>query len=253
MSVTPDVGPGARVHEIRVADDAEAFLVEPDEGGRGPAVLFLHWFDTEATDGNRTQFLDEAAHLARDRGVVSILPQGRFPWARDPSDAASDIGRIRAEVAAHRAAVDLLSARDDVDPPRIGLVGHDFGAMHGVLLAADDPRISAMVIIAATPRWGDWFLPFWAIDGDRNDYLRALAPVDPISRIADVAPRPIYLQFARNDFFIAAMTGLELHRAAAEPKEMRAYDADHGMRVSEARDDRVAFFDRTILSERPTG
>ena len=125
--------------------------------------------------------------------------------------------------------------------------------MHGVLLAADDPRISAMVIIAATPRWGDWFLPFWAIDGDRHDYLRALAPVDPISRIADLAPRPIYLQFARNDFFIAAMTGLELHRAAAEPKEMRAYDADHGMRVSEARDDRVAFFDRTILAERPTG
>ncbi len=252
LTATLDVGPGVHVHDIRVADDAEAYLVEPSKGGRGPAVLFLHWFDTEATDGNRTQFLDEAAHLARDRGVVSLLPQGRFPWAGEPSGAATDIERIRTEVAAHRAAVDLLAARDDVDAGRIGVVGHDFGAMHGVLLAADDPRISAAVMVAATPRWGDWFLPFWPIVGDRHDYLRSLAHVDPISRIADLAPRPVCLQFARNDFFIAAMTGLELHRAAAEPKEMHVYDADHAMRVREARDDRRAFFDRTIFAERST-
>ncbi len=45
---------GARVHDVRFADDAEAFLVEPIEGGRGAAVLFHHWFDTEVLDGNRT-------------------------------------------------------------------------------------------------------------------------------------------------------------------------------------------------------
>ena len=236
---------GARIHDIRVAD-AEAYVVEPIDGGRGPAALFLHWFDTEAPDGNRTQFLEEAIELARDEGFVSILPQGQFPWAGDPTDAAADAQRIRTEVERHRMALDHLAQRADVDANRIGLIGHDFGGMHGILLAADDPRIAATIVIAATPRWGDWFLPFWKIEGDRFDYLRGLSGLDPISRIGDLAPRPVLLQFARNDFFIAAMTGLELHRAAGEPKEMRAYDADHSVRDAQARTDRRQFLVRTL-------
>jgi pimeloyl-ACP methyl ester carboxylesterase len=238
---TPIKREGARVDDIVVADGREAFLVAPRAGGRGAGVLFLHWFDTEAPDGDRTQFLAEAEQLARDHGVVSVLPQGRFPWAGAPTDGATDAERIRAEVEAHRAALDVLAARTDVDESRIALVGHDFGAMHGTLLAADDPRIAAAVLIAATPRWGDWFLPFWQIAGNRHDYLRALAPLDPISRVGDLSPRPVCFQFARSDFFIASMTGLEFHGAAADPKELHAYEADHGMRVPEAASDRRAF------------
>jgi pimeloyl-ACP methyl ester carboxylesterase len=235
-----------RVIDVALPEGGEAYLVEPAEGGRGAATLFLHWFDPEAPDGNRTQFLDEAIELARQHGVVSILPQGRFPWGAAPTDAASDLERIRAEVAGHRTALDLLAARDDVDGGRIGLVGHDFGAMHGVSLAADDARIAAAVLIAPTPRWGDWFLPFWPIAGDRWDYLRALAPVDPITRIGELAPRPVCLQFAHGDFYIADMTGLELHRAAGEPKELHAYEADHAVRHPDARADRLAFLQRTL-------
>jgi pimeloyl-ACP methyl ester carboxylesterase len=234
-----------RVQDISI-DDVPAWLVEPAEGGRGAAVLFLHWFDTRAPDGNRDQFRDEAEQLARDHGVVSVLPQGRFPWAGAPTDAEADLARIRSEVTGHRQAVDLLVSRADVEAGRIGLVGHDFGAMQGVNLAADDERIAAAVLIAATPRWGDWFLPFWPIAGDRWDYLRALAPVDPISRIGELAPRPVCLQFAKGDFFIADMTGLELHHTAGEPKELHTYEADHGVRVPEARADRVDFLRRTL-------
>jgi pimeloyl-ACP methyl ester carboxylesterase len=188
---------GARIHDLRLDDAGEAYLVEPMDGGHGAGLLFLHWFDTEAPDGNRTQFLDEAVTLARDHGVVSMLPQGRFPWAASPTDAEADAARIRAEVAAHRRAVDLLASRDDVDEHRIGLVGHDFGAMHGIVLAAEDERIATAVLIAATPRWGDWFLPFWPIAGDRWDYLRAMDAFDPVARIGDLAPRPVLLQFAK--------------------------------------------------------
>lgn len=237
---------GARIHDIRMADDVEAFLVEPLDGGRGAAILFLHWFDSEAPDGNRTQFVEEAVGLAREHGVVSLLPQGRFPWTADPTDAEADAARIRAEVDTLRAGVDLLVARRDVDAARLAMIGHDFGAMHGTVLAADDARIAAVVLIAATPRWGDWFLPFWHIGDDRHDYLRRMASLDPISRVAAIAPRPVCFQFARNDFFIAAMTGLEFHRAAGEPKEMHAYDTDHGMHDQQAVADRLAFL-RTIL------
>jgi pimeloyl-ACP methyl ester carboxylesterase len=237
---------GARIHDLRVAEGAEAFLVEPVDGGRGPAILFLHWFDTTAPDGNRSQFVEEAVGLARDLGAVSLLPQGRFPWAGDPTDADADAARIRAEVARHRAAIDVLAARSDVDEGRIGLVGHDFGAMHGTLLAVEDRRVAALVLIAATPRWGDWFLPFWQIAGDRHDYLRALAPLDPITQVGAVAPRPVCFQFARNDFFVAAMTGLEFQRAAGEPNEMHAYDADHGVRDPQAAVDRATFLRSTL-------
>jgi pimeloyl-ACP methyl ester carboxylesterase len=238
---TPIRPAGARIDDVRIADDVDAFVVEPLEGGRGPGVLFLHWFDTEAPDGDRTQFLPEAEELARDYGVVSVLPQGRFPWAGAPSDAKTDIERIRAEVDAHRSALDLLAARPGVNVTRLALVGHDFGAMHGALLAAEDARVAATVLVAATPRWGDWFLPFWPIAGERHDYLRALAPLDPITRVGEISPRPVCFQFARSDFFIASMTGLEFHGAAGDPKELHAYEADHGVRVPEARTDRRAF------------
>jgi len=242
---------GARIHHIRFAGDVEAFLVEPSGGGRGPACLFLHWFDTESADGNRTQFVDEAGDLAREHGVVSLLPQGRFPWAGDPTDPATDTARIRAEVDSHRAGIDRLATRPDVDEARIALIGHDFGAMHGTLVAAEDPRIAAVVLIAATPRWADWFLPFWPIEGDRHEYRRALAPLDPIERVAEIGPRPVCFQFARNDFFIAAMTGLEFHRAAGEPKEMHAYDADHAVREPRARADRAAFLRPILEADAP--
>jgi dienelactone hydrolase len=238
---------GARIHDLPIGADGEAFLVEPiDRSAAGPGVLFLHWYDTQAPDGNRTQFVDEAVELAHDHGAVSILPQGRFPWAGRPTDADADAARIRAEVALHRASLDTLVSHPNVDRGRIGLVGHDFGAMHGVLVAADDPRIVAAVLIAATPRWGDWFLPFWDVAGDRHDYLRALGPLDPITRVGDISPRPVCFQFARNDFFIAGMTGLEFQSAAGDPNELHAYDADHGVRDPQARADRAAFLGRAL-------
>ncbi len=47
------------------------------------------------------------------------------------------------------------------------------------------------------------------------------------------------------------MTGLEFSGAAGDPKELHAYDADHGMRDPQAALDRAAFL-RVIL-ERPDG
>ena len=55
---------GARIRDLRVADDGEAFVVEPVGGGRGPAVLRLHWFDTEALD--RAAFLRVIIDETRD-------------------------------------------------------------------------------------------------------------------------------------------------------------------------------------------
>ena len=215
----------------------KALLVGASEAAQREAVLFLHWFD-EAPNANRTQFLGEAIELAR-LGVTSLLPQLMFPWVSAPHDAETDIRRIEEEASALRAALELLGEAARVDSSRVAIVGHDFGAMHGALLAADsDP--ACVVMIAPTPRWSDWFLRFWPIEGDRFDYMRTLDPVDPITAIGNINA-PTLFQFGQQDFYIAAMTGSELFGAAVEPKTIKTYDSDHGLDVPQAWVDRLNF------------
>lgn len=156
----------------------------------------------------------------------------------DPIDSTSDAARIEAEVERLASAVDSLVAEG---AERVVLVGHDFGAMHGVLLMTRDQRISGGVMIAPANRWADWFLRFWKIEEDRIDYLRAMRPLDPIEHVASIAPRPLLLQFADSDWFIAGMDAAELYRAAGEPRRIESYVADHAMHNDQARIDRREF------------
>lgn len=246
-----DVMYGADTADI---GEVEAFLVRPEDGSRAArscaAILFWHWLDGEAPDGNRTEFRDEAAALTK-LGVVSLLPQGRFPWTIDPIGAVADTAQIELEVARLVAGLDVLAALPEVDAGRIAVVGHDFGGMYAILAAAADPRVRSLVVIAATPRWSDWFLPFWQIEDDRLDYLRATQPLDPIEHMAATSPRPVLLQFGQRDFYVAPMSAFGLRRAAgADVVELKMYDAEHDMRHPDARSDRLAFLSRTLELER---
>ncbi len=136
--------------------EVEAFLVRPTVAPPDASlagILMWHWLDSEAPDGNRTQYLDEAADLAA-AGAVCLLPQGRFPWSQPPTGSAADTAEILAEVARLRAGLDLLVARQEVDPGRLAVVGHDFGGMIAAVAAADEDRLKALVIVAATPALG---------------------------------------------------------------------------------------------------
>jgi hypothetical protein len=120
--------------------------------------------------------------------------------------------------------------------------------MHAALLATADGRPTAYALIAAVPRWADWFLPFWAIDEDRIDYLAAMRAVDPIEHVGLATPAKLLFQFARCDFFIAPMTGLEFRRAVGEDAELKAYEeVGHDMEVADARTDRTAFLERVLV------
>jgi len=223
--------------------EVEAYLVRPAASAgtaTGPGLVMWHWLDGEAPDGNRSQHLDEATELART-GVVSLLPQGRFPWVVAPDNATEDAVAVIAEVARLRSGLDLLAARPDVDPARLGVVGHDFGGMLAVVAAAEETRLRVLVVVAATPRWGDWFLPFWRIADDRLDYLRAMRPLDPIERIGQATPASVLFQFADRDYYIAPMSAREFARAAPDGAEIRTYDTGHDMRLPEIREDRAVF------------
>lgn len=200
-------------------------------------VLFLHWFDPQADDGNATQFAAEAEDLERE-GIVTNRPQLAFPWSVDPDTSTKDSEQIEAELARLGKSVDQLAGRG---AERIVMVGHDYGAMHGLLLMARDPRIVAGVAIAPANRWADWNVRFWQLEQDRLDYMRAMRPLDPIEHVASIAPRPLLLQFATDDFFIAGMDASELFRACGEPRRIEQYEAEHSMRNEKARADRRSF------------
>ncbi len=70
--------------------------------------------------------------------------------------------------------------------------------------------------------------------------------VDPIEHLPALTETRILLQFARSDFFIAAMTGLELRKAAGESTELKAYDGEHDMAMDEVRADRLRFLEETL-------
>ena len=222
----------------------EVSIVEPSAGPARAGVLFLHWLGEHRSD--RTQFLSEARSLAA-LGVRSVLPAGRLPWAQDPVDAETDAANIEQEQRRLASALDGLAAGLPKGAP-IALVGHDFGAMHGLLLAARHAdRFRAAVLIAATPRWGDWFLRFWKLGVDRFEYLRRLAPLDPIDAARGLRATTLW-QFSDRDYFIAPMSAVELVRAAPITGEplLEWYSADHAMRSAKARASRKAFVLREL-------
>jgi pimeloyl-ACP methyl ester carboxylesterase len=221
----------------------EAFIVEPADGRVRAGILYLHWLGEHHSD--RTQFIAEARGYA-EAGVRCVLPAGRLPWLPDPTDAETDIANLELEQRRLEAALDRLASGLPRGTP-LALAGHDFGAMHGLLLATRQLRFTAAVLIAATPRWGDWFLRFWKVEGERFDYLRRLAPYDPVTVAPGLRATTLW-QFSARDYFIAPMSAVELARAAPFTGEPRIewYQADHAMRSSRARAARRAFLAREL-------
>ncbi|HUQ44961.1 MAG TPA: alpha/beta fold hydrolase [Candidatus Limnocylindria bacterium] len=228
--------------------DVDAFVVEPADGENRGGILFLHWLGDHRSD--RSQFLSEAREYARI-GIRSVLPAGNLPWVPDPADAETDLASIELEQRRLGAALERLRQGLPQRTP-LALVGHDFGAMHGLVLAARRPVFKAAVLIAATPRWGDWFLRFWKVDVDQFDYLRALSPVDPVTVARDLTASTLW-QFSDRDFFIAPMSAVELARAQplaqGEQPVIEWYAADHAMRSAKARAARRAFLARELRIE----
>ncbi len=228
----------------------EAYLVEPDGRGPHPAILYFHWLESQSPTGNRIEFVDEAIGLADD-GVASLHVQGRFPWRDRPSGLPADRERVIAQVRELRRALDLLAVRPDVDPSRIALVGHDFGAMYGAALAARDPRIKALAMLAAVPAFADWFVPYWqGVLGDRSEeaYRDGLADLDPVAALPQLPPRPVLLQFATNDEYVSPDAAARLTQAAGSGPTTRRldYEAGHDLGIPQAQADRVAWI-RSVL------
>ncbi|MEP7159445.1 MAG: hypothetical protein ABI797_08445, partial [Chloroflexota bacterium] len=201
---------------------SDAYLVVPDGAPAGSAagILWFHWLESGATNSNKTEFLEEAKALAASDGVVSLLVDGTFPWRERPESTQHDRQSIEAEVKMLTAAYALLLARPEVNPSRTALAGHDFGAMYSSVLFSRDQRPRALVMMAPTARFADWYLRYWPITDDPDQYRTTMAPFDPVTTLAGGGGgRPVLLQFATGDRFIPADVAAEIEAAAGATAE----------------------------------
>ena len=136
---------------------------------------------------------------------------------------------IQQVVDIHRA-IDFLLAQPYIDPNRFAYVGHDFGGMYGVLAGSMNKRPTHYVIMAATPRFPDWYLYLPKLEGaPRETFIRQMSEIDPITHVDSLSPAPILFQFATDDFHVPAERAEEFFAVAKEPKELRWYQAGHGL------------------------
>jgi dienelactone hydrolase len=68
-----------------------------------------------------------------------------------------------------RAQVDFLRERRDVDPNRIVVLGHSEGGMIAPMVAASDPRIAAVVLLAGPGKRGDAIIAYQVNQGLEGD------------------------------------------------------------------------------------
>ena len=252
---------GIRVDDLSFISPAgrrvAAYFVRPPAAGRFPAILYLHWLGDPSTS-NRNEFLPEALALAREN-VVSLLTdclwldEKAFPWTG--RDAVYDRQQcVRAAVEA-RLAVDLLLRRTEVDPRRIAVVGHDFGAMTAAQLAGVDPRVRTFVLMAGTPHYHYWFFRFSKLDEAlRPGYISEMSQIDPAALIAKAEGSNFLFQFSRgHDKWVSEAEAREFYQAAAGVKQILWYaDVDHSMKSPGADKDRLNWLrQRLSIPKRP--
>ncbi|MGZ9165546.1 MAG: alpha/beta hydrolase family protein [Anaerolineales bacterium] len=208
-----------------------AELISSENEGSYAAIMYVHWYEPESGNSNRSQFHEEAKEMARG-GAVCLLVETLwsdpdFFIKRTQDD---DLQNSIEEVVNIRRAMDLLLSQPSVDAKHFAYVGHDFGGMYGVLAGSLDQRPTHYVVMASTPRFPDWYLYGPKLEGEaRESFSRQMSGIDPITHIPNLSPASVFFQFATDDPHVPKERAEEFFVRAKEPKEMKWYQAGHGL------------------------
>jgi fermentation-respiration switch protein FrsA (DUF1100 family) len=105
--------------------------------------------------------------------------------------------------------------------------------------------------MAATPRFPDWYLYLPPLEGERREtFIRQMSEIDPIAHIPNLSPAPVLFQFATNDPHVPKERADEFFAAAQDPKEMKWYEAGHGLDQDAAQDRKTWLREKLGLQQR---
>jgi len=224
-----------------------AYLIRPAGNGPFPVILYVHWYEPAAADSNRTQFYEEAQTMAK-HGALSLLIETVWSdrdWFLERVQA-DDYRMSVEQVIELRRAMDLLIEQPGADPERFAYVGHDFGAMYGVVAGSVDPRPTCYVLMAGTPCFPDWFLYYPQLGGaERDAFIDEMASLDPVGHVGRLSPAPVLFQFGMNDPHVPVERAETFFDAAREPKRLLWYEVGHDLN-DEAQQDRTAWLCRRL-------
>jgi dienelactone hydrolase len=232
---------GVTIQEITYASPrggvVPVSLVFPSGNGKFAAVIWGHWLMPNATNSNRSEFLEEAIALA-PAGVVSLLVDA--PQARPGFKATPNPALVAQQVVDLRRAVDLLLSRPDVDPKRIAYVGHSWDAGTGAILNALDKRLAAFVFMSGPQSTRQYVL---SSDSPRmvsmrknvdmakvEQTLQTNAWADPAPYAGQFGPAAALFQYGLHDEdWVPLQDAKDYFAMSSGPKEVKFYDSDHAL------------------------
>jgi len=226
----------------------QGYLLVPPGSGRRPAVIFVH-----GAGADRRELLAQAAFLAA-RNVVTLTitaPSSSVTSSPSSIDALLDQTRsvTQSDVVAVRRAVDLLRTLPTVDPKRVGYIGWSAGARLGTFVAAEEPRVKALVLLSAGAAKLSAFVAH-APAASRTHVREVLGSVDPIRYVARARPGSVLLEDGRKDEVVPHAALLNIARAAPTGTVVRWYDASHALNT-QAYDDAFDWLARKLPIEGP--
>ena len=124
-----------------------------------------------------------------------------------------------------------------LDPRRTAVVGHDYGAMYGALLAQREPRVHSGVFMAGDATWANWFVTYFVDVPDPVAYATLFAGLDPVDNVSRLGAH-LYFQWAGQDQFVTP--AVRDRFAAANPAaRVTLYPNAHHSLDQHAKDDRT--------------
>jgi pimeloyl-ACP methyl ester carboxylesterase len=181
---------------VEEGDRVPAFLLLPtDAKGHRAGVLCLHQTtpigkDEPAGLGGNPR-LHYAVHLA-ERGYVALVPDypnygGEYRF--DPYGHGYASATMKG-IWNHMRAVDLLQSLREVDPERIGVIGHSLGGHNSLFVAAFDPRIKCIVSNCGFTAFRHYF------HGNLTGWSGAKTYMPRIRTVYDLDPEKMPFDFA---------------------------------------------------------
>ncbi len=209
----------AKVHRKRISFATEAgdrvpayLLIPKGVSGKVPGILCLHQTTAigkgEPAGVGGSGNLHYALELA-ERGYVTLAPD--YPnfgdYRLDPYKQGYTSATMKG-IWNHMRAVDLLQAQPEVDPDRIGCIGHSLGGHNTLFLGAFDGRVKAMVSSCGFTSFSKYMggdLTGWSHSGYMPRIASAYGkdpkkmPFDFPEVLAALAPRSLFLNAPEGD------------------------------------------------------
>jgi dipeptidyl aminopeptidase/acylaminoacyl peptidase len=196
-----------------------------------PGILLLHGFPGVAPIMN-----DLVSSLCQS-GFETMIFHYRGCWG-----SAGRYGFLGALTDA-RKALDVFIRRKEVDSERIAVVGHSFGGLTAIHIAAKSNKVKAVAALCpvsslakhlmgphrrAILRRGLPFVSGFTMKGALSEWEALSERYDPVGYVDQISPRPFLLIHGDRDDIIPINCSTELFARAQEPKEMTVVNgADH--------------------------